>query len=305
MFRKISYFLKIAVGFFLVFARSNQVFCGELTDKSMVFVVPSYNNSSWYESNLNSIKMQNYSNYRVIYVDDCSVDGTGELVEKWLRDNQCDYRVFYFDGSFSKDIPEVTAHYSSLINQERHQFTLVRNAKREGAMCNFFRAVHSCDDHEIVVVTDGDDWLSRENVLSQLNAIYSSDRPVWLTHGTFREYPWGGTSWSQPIPQEIIVSNRYREFRCPSHMRTFYSWLFKRVKLEDFLYKGEFFAITCDMAMMFPMIEMAGERHAFISEVNYIYNMSNPIADQVVNTQLQNDLDYFIRRKERYARLEN
>ncbi len=58
-----------------------------------------------------------------------------------------------------------------------------------------------------------------------------------------------------------------------------------------------------DMAIMYPLAEMAQERHAFIKQVLYIYNMSNPINDNRVNAQLQNDMDAWIRKKTRYARL--
>ena len=48
----------------------------------------------------------------------------------------------------------------------------------------------------------------------------------------------------------------------PTHLRTFYAWLFKKINLEDLLLDGEFFKMTGDQAILYPMIEMAGERHA-------------------------------------------
>jgi hypothetical protein len=56
--------------------------------------------------------------------------------------------------------------------------------------------------------------------------------------------------------------------------------------------------------MMFPMIEMAGERHRFIPDVVYVYNRQNPINDDKVNTQLQRDMESYIRAMPRYQRLE-
>jgi hypothetical protein len=49
---------------------------------------------------------------------------------------------------------------------------------------------------------------------------------------------------------------------------------------------------------------MAGERHAYIPEVTYVYNMSNPINDNKVNAQLQRGLEALIRAKPPYQRLE-
>ena len=46
-------------------------------------MVPSYKNAKTmlYKRNLDSIFMQNYTNYKVIYIDDNSPDGTGQFVQ--------------------------------------------------------------------------------------------------------------------------------------------------------------------------------------------------------------------------------
>ena len=150
---------------------------------------------------------------------------------------------------------------------------------------------------------DGDDWFFDNQVLKKINAAYASEN-IWLTHGTLIEYPGGHVTWSIPIPKEIVEKNTFRQFRCPSHLRTFYSWLFKKIKLEDLLYKGSFFPMTGDFAIMFPMIEMAGDRHLFISDVTYVYNMANELNDNKVNAQLQRDLDVLLRSRSPYSRLD-
>jgi hypothetical protein len=61
--------------------------------------------------------------------------------------------------------------------------------------------------------------------------------------------------------------------------------------------------MTWDQAMMFPMIEMAGERHQFIPDIMYIYNDENTISDHYVSKQLQAYLAQIIRKKNRYKRL--
>jgi hypothetical protein len=53
------------------------------------------------------------------------------------------------------------------------------------------------------------------------------------------------------------------------------------------------------------MIEMAGERHAFIPNIMYVYNIANPVNDNKVNPQLQRDLEARIRSMPPYERLEN
>lgn len=244
-----------------------------LPEKPMVIVIPSYNNEQWYQKNLRSVFDQKYQNYRVIYIDDCSPDGTADLVAKFVS----------------------TCH-------QGRRVTLIRNQVRRGALANLYNAIHSCNDNDIIVTLDGDDELAHSCVLRKLNFVYSTDH-VWMTHGKLRELRRGNDTWCIPVPQDIIEKNRFRTFRCPSHLRTFYAWLFKKIRFEDLQYEGAFFKMTWDQAIMFPMIEMAGNRHKFIEEVNYIYNDLTPLNDNKVNPQLQRDLEVIIRSKPAYMRL--
>jgi len=239
----------------------------------MVIVIPSYNNNSWVQGNLMSVFTQDYSNYRVIYIDDASTDRTADIAESFVRDNGQEFRV-----------------------------TLIRNNVRKGGLSNLYEAVYRCSDEEIVMCLDGDDWLANSNVLKIVNQAYSH-QDVWLTHGTMIEYPHNVLGWSIPVPKEIIEKNAFRTCRCPSHLKTFYAWLFKKINIEDLKVAGEFFPMTWDQAIMFPMLEMAGPRHAFIRDTLYVYNMTNPINDNRVNAQLQRDLEHLIRSKPSYARL--
>lgn len=267
----------------------------------MAMVIPSYNNEKWVMNNLNSVLHQNYASYRILYVNDCSNDQTSLLIQEHLKEVGIDYRVIDFEESSS--IEETTADFAQKVNAEAHFFTLINNKKRAGALANLYRMIHSCRDEEIVLTVDGDDWLAHNEVLSLINETYSTGE-VWFSHGTVKEHPWGHVAWSEPVPPHLIALNAYREFKCPSHLRTFYAWLFKKIKLDDFLYQGSFYPMTWDMAIMYPLGEMAGERHAFIKEPIYIYNMENAINDNKVNADLQNLLDAHIRKQPRYTRLE-
>ena len=243
-------------------------------EKNIVVVIPSYNNHQWYTKNVQSVLSQNYSNFRVIYTDDCSPDGTGDLVKEYLLNNDFDNKI-----------------------------ELIQNSIRRGALYNLYTMIHSCNDDEIIVTLDGDDWFPDNNVLTRLNEVYSSSE-IWLTYGQFQMHPSGTRGWASPMPDYIVEANAFRDFQhLPTHLRTFYAWLFKKIKLEDLLYLGEFYSMTWDMAMMFPMIEMAGERHQFIPDIMYIYNDENSISDHHVSRQLQAYLAQCIKKKNRYTRL--
>jgi len=162
--------------------------------------------------------------------------------------------------------------------------------------------INMCDDDSIIVTLDGDDWLPDDEVLTRLNEAYADD--VWLTYGQFKLHPSQTMGWASPMPDYIVENNAFRDFQhLPTHLRTFYAWLFKQIKLEDFLYLGQFYPMTWDMVMMFPMIEMAGERHRFISDIMYIYNDENSISDHNVSRQLQAHLAQVVKQKNRYKRL--
>lgn len=247
----------------------------ELIEKPMVVIIPSYNNINWYDKNLESVLTQNYENFRVIYTDDCSKDGTADAVANYIK-----------------------------IKGFIRPFTLNRNVERVGAMANLYEAIHSCKNDEIAVLLDGDDWFYHSNVLKQLNEIYSS-KDVWFTHGRMTEFPSGYTGWCEPIPSYIIATKAYRTFKHPTHLRTFYAGLFKKIRLQDFLYKGEFLKMAWDMAIMYPLLEMAEERHVFVTDINYVYNIANPLNDNKVDALLQQVLDKLIRNRPPYKRLQS
>lgn len=249
----------------------------QFPEKPIVVIIPSYKNQQWVEKNLSSVFKQKYKNYRVIYIDDCSPDKTYEYAQNTTQ-----------------------------VWNQQERTTIIHNETRKGAMANWYNAIHSCKDNEIVVQLDGDDWLAHEHVLAYINSIYANEN-IWLTYGQFKEYPSGriGLLYNLPFPQYIIQNNSMRTYRgLPiAHLRTFYAWLFKLVKKEDLMYDGQFFTMTCDKAMLSPMIEMAAHHHTCISEILYIYNNSNPINDHRVNVSLQHSLADYIAHLKPYTAL--
>lgn len=243
-------------------------------DHLFVIVVPSYNNSAWCKKNLHSIFDQKYTNYYVIYIDDCSTDMTYDMV-------------------------------TDLVSQRgmEHKVILISNKKRLGALANHYKAVHMCQDHHIIVQLDGDDWFKHDDVLGYLNKVYQ-DPNVWLTYGQFEIYPYSKGKVASELPQHTITSSSYRQSEwVTSALRTFYAGLCKRVDRQDLLDEGEFFAYTCDMALMFPMLEMAAGKIRFINELLYVYNCMNPINDFKKDVLGQLNCERLIRNKTKYAPL--
>lgn len=243
-------------------------------NKHIVVVVPSYKNKAWYKYNIDSVIKQKYANFDLIYIDDVSPDGTGDFVEKYIKEN----------------------------NFESHTL-LIKNTERCGALANLYKAIHLCKDEDIVVTLDGDDWFATDYVLELVNKVYNKFG-VWLTYGNYRCYPHDRGSACAYFPKEIIESNSFRAYRwCASHLRTFYAWLFKKIKVEDLMYEDKFYPMAWDLAMMYPMLEMCDGKFMFIPDTLYIYNIDNPINDSKVNLELQERLDKHIRFLQKYSPL--
>lgn len=215
-------------------------------EKPIVVIVTSYNNREWYEKNLDSVRIQNYSNYHVFYIDDCSTDETANAVQAYIERWQLQDTI-----------------------------TLLRNPVRRGQLYNIYVAVHCCPNNVIITTLDGDDFFSHENVLSVVNKAYDNPN-VWLTYGQFIEYPKGTVGFCKKIPDLIKKHNAYRYYDwVTSHLRTFYAGLFKQIPIGYFIKEGDFIRCACDHAFMFPLLELSAGRVAFIEEVLYLYNIAN------------------------------
>lgn len=244
------------------------------TQKPFVILIASYNNAQWFERNLASVFAQKYDNYRVIYIDDCSTDGTGQLVEDYIRDQK-----------------------------QSDWVTIEHNPQRLGHLCNQHTAIGTCKDDEIIIILDGDDWFFHDHVLERLNQIYQ-DPNVWLTYGQFKELSDDSIGYCQPIPESVLQAHAVRAHKpwVFGHVRTFYAGLFKRIKKEDLFYNNTFFPMAADVATMIPMAEMAGERIRFIKDVLYVHNDRNPLNLKKV-FYMQAFYELVIRRRKPYDQL--
>jgi glycosyltransferase involved in cell wall biosynthesis len=243
--------------------------------KRIVIVTASYQNAERYLWNLDSVFEQHYENWHLIYVDDCSPDGTGELVEKYV---------------------ELRAFKSNV--------TVIRNETRKKALANLYSVIHTCAPDDIIVLLDGDDRLASWDVLKEVNRMYT-DNDIWLTYGQFIRLD-GSIGFCHPMPEDIIANNAFREYLAPpSHLRTFYAGLFQKIKEDDLKLDHDFFPVTYDLAIMYPMLEMARDHFMFCPKPLLEFNDSNPLNDHKVAPDLQFACDRIIRSRNRYEKIES
>jgi glycosyltransferase involved in cell wall biosynthesis len=240
-------------------------------------IIPLYNAEKWLSRCLKTVKAQDYENYRVVIVNDCSTDNSKSVIENEIE-------------GFDK-------------------FEYITTTENGGALNSTFTAIDHInpDDEDVILVLDGDDWFAKKNVLSILNEAYA-DNDCLMTYGSYIEYPSNERGkFSKQLPEIVIKNKIFRLCKwMTSHLRTFKYKLWKNVRREDVLDPtGKIYAMAGDLPVMFPMLEMAEERSLFIEDILYIYNRTNPLNEDKVNHKLQLTIEYEVRSKPIYPRLEN
>lgn len=241
-----------------------------MNNNHFTILMNGYNSAPWIRTSVLSALGQDYDNFDVICVDACTNDGTMDVLEEY-RFN-----------------PKVS---------------ILRNATRKFQLENISLGVSWAEEKSIIVTLDFDDWLPHNKVLQQLNNIYTKD--VWMTYGTYEEHPKASVSHIyRAYPDEVIKSNSFRNHRwLASHLRTFRKELFAKIKDEDKKFNGEYLKYAGDLAFMLPMLEMAGEKSRYISDIMYVYNRTNPLSEDKVAIAESDRNAKFIKAKTPYERL--
>lgn len=239
-------------------------------------LIPSYNNEKWVGRCLGSALKQDYNNYDVVYINDCSTDSTSLEVERTLRETNTNANI-----------------------------SIVNNKENKKALCNLYSAIIDSKAGTIIVTLDGDDWFPSDQVLKKLDKVYSNG-DVWMTAGSYIDNV-SGTVSSPNVNNNYWLGNIRMKPWTISHLRTFRKELFEKIDRQDLMdLDGGFYKFTFDQAMMYPMAEMSGPQHFVeISEVMYVYNRRNPISVDRVHRQDQLRIEQQIRMKIPYDKLEN
>lgn len=249
-----------------------------LPEKKITVIIPSFNNAPYYLDNIESVLKQNYTNYHIIYIDDASPDGTGTLVEKYIKAHGLHDKI-----------------------------TLIKNTYNRKALANVYRASHLCNPNDIILELDGDDSLAHPNILKEINQLFST-YDIWLAYAQYRNVPEDKAreskmsiiGYAKPTPAQLVQSRQLRGKWLWSGLRMFYAWLVQEIKLEDLLlpeapYKGKFFPTSKDGAIIYPMLEMAGDKFMFIPSLWLMRNVDTPINDFKIGRELQQHCGNFLK----------
>ena len=251
-------------------------------ENKFIILTPAYKVSKWVEMYADMLKFQSYKNFEVYFVDDASPDDTVEKLEKLVEGDS--------------------------------RFHIYKNEVNVGSpLANIVKAFDYANpgDEDIIVNIDGDDWLSSVFVLQYLDSIYNSYK-CWLTYGSYQMYPSGelGGHATLSIPDESSKLNAYKQYPfVTSHLRTYKAGLFKKVDREDLLDSrtGKIYTEASDLALMFPMLEMAGnEKSVKVDDILLILNRENEMNEAKLGLNKQKETEALIRTQQKlYDRIHN
>jgi len=238
-------------------------------------IVPFYNAEGFISRCIYSLKRQQNKNFKCYLIDDVSDDKSGTIAALYTEDDD--------------------------------RFIFIQNEDKKYALGNIAETIDSIDDideNDIIVLLDGDDWLPSSNVLSHLEKIYN-EKDCLMTYGSYVYAPHGnkGVEPSE-YPDDVIQNNSYRtdQWRA-SHLRTFKYSVWSNVNHDDLKNEEGYYKVAYDQAIMLPLLEMSGERAAYIPEIMHVYNRINPLNVDKTKQKEQHQTALAVRSKEPYQRL--
>ena len=214
------------------------------------FITSSYNQAEFITKNLESILLQDYKTYRIVYINDASTDNSLDILKKFIVDN-----------------PRTNMH-------------LITNKKRLGPAGSRFVGCQEADNDEICVFLDGDDTLYSKDVLSIVAEVYQNPN-IHATFGSMNNMKWLLSH------QQLYTRRDERNFF--PHLRTAKAYYCKQVP-ESYLKdkNNKWFMFCTDVALFTSIIELIDYNYVFIKNPLLIYNNYNSLNNPVEGFGNQN-----------------
>jgi glycosyltransferase involved in cell wall biosynthesis len=220
-----------------------------------IFIIPFRNVKQYIKICCQSLISQNNQNWKAILCDDVSDDDT------------------------LSEIPQDS------------RFTIRTNSERITALPNIHYAIteSNLNDEDIICILDGDDFLLRNDSIDIIDKLYQDD--ALLSYG---QYAWPNGYPGHCIEyNETSFSNLRKGGYWASHLRTFKYKLYKQLIIQDpnvDCYKdnnGEFYKTCYDIAIMTPLMEIAGLNRIKFNPIPIYYYRLHPNNDHSLHGVLQ------------------
>jgi glycosyltransferase involved in cell wall biosynthesis len=215
-----------------------------LEKQNFLLVVTAYNVVPFLKPLIASLASQRWTDWRAVFVDDASTDGT-------------------------------VLKLRSLLNEHRlaKKIEITENRERRWKAHNVYHAIRGRGaPDDIVVMLDGDDHLAVDCALDRLAQEYDRGwEVVWSN--------WRGSDGSRGTSGHLnpFVSPRQQPF-LSSHLFSFRRRLFDAVTESDLQDdEGQWFTAGSDVAVAWPLLDQTIKRK-HIEDVLYVYNRANPLS---------------------------
>lgn len=235
----------------------------------IVVISPFWNAEQYIGKNIHSVAQQDYENYKHILIDDASTDDGYSVAEQTIA-----------------ELPQ----------EIQKKFVLIRNNDNMGAIYNQLAAIekHTTDD-DIVILLDGDDWLTSNNTLFHYyNDLYHQDYE--FTYGSMWSVVDDIPLIAQEYPSYVKQTKSYRthkfNWNVPyTHLRTFRKKLINSVDYNVFKDEnGEWMKAGHDVPLFYELIERTDPNKIYCNrEIVCNYNDANPLNDYKVRGTEQNN----------------
>lgn len=234
-------------------------------------IVPSYDCPEYLERCMRYLTCQDLplNEYRAVVIDDASPDPRhGQVMHQWC--NRYGWKTI--TNSVNRCAP----------------YTIMQGIEESGA-----------GPDDIIFLLDGDDCVPSDG-LAVITEIYAEAPETLLTYGQFWPDPYTGT---ETLASEYpTLVRRRRDFRTQDTNRFNHPITFRR-RLWDALDpadlqddNGEWFRAAYDVAIIIPMLEMAGpDRYVFNDRSAYIYNATNPASEWLTKAEAGNEVHRIVR----------
>lgn len=231
-------------------------------EKRILVITPVFNAEKYIKQCIESVLSQDYDNYLMVVIDDCSTDKTFETI--------------------------------SNIKKPIDKFRLVSNPYNEGAVHNQIVNINKFGQPgDIVILLDGDDWLVNDpTIFDRLNATYTDGAE--FTYGSCWSIADNIPLVAQPYPEHVKQAKSYREHKFNwnmpyTHLRTFSFDLLNGIDEKVFKdMKGNWLKAGGDTAVFYNILEQANPENVIcIPDILVNYNDLNPLNDYKVNAEEQ------------------
>jgi glycosyltransferase involved in cell wall biosynthesis len=226
--------------------------------------MPAFNASETIVRSILSVWFQTHDNWKIIIRDDCSTDGTPEVVE-----------------SLKSQLGLGDDRVSLTVNDEKHW-----------EIRNIVEALKECESDDIVCRLDGDDWLCDCDALSIIDHRYRTTEcdVLWTAH----RWAFTNQNISGPLPRD---ANPYNHPWVSSHLKTFRKKLIEGVKDENFRGPdGSYFKRIGDQTIYLPVLHQSAGNWHFEPIVAYHYTINmDPTTFQTEDAKFQRQEGEFLR----------